>query len=172
MERLRRGQVDAAVLATEESAPDVRVDELYDEPFVVYVSDGHPFARRRRVRVTDVEAAEDLWLLSEGHCLRDQVIEWCGKSAGSASCTVRFESGSLETLRHLVDRIGGMTLLPALSTAFLDETSRAAVRPFSGKAPGRVVRLVRMKGNLRDRLIDAFAEVARSAAEMVAGAAR
>jgi LysR family transcriptional regulator, hydrogen peroxide-inducible genes activator len=161
MERLRRGHLDAAIIATDESGPDILAEALYDEPFILYVNQQHPFSNRKQIELPDINTAEDLWLLSEGHCLRDQVIEWCGKPARRSSGTIRFESGSLETLRHLVDRIGGMTLLPALSTGYLDSNARASTRPFSGKVPGRTVRLVRVKGSLRDRLIDAFAELAR-----------
>jgi LysR family transcriptional regulator, hydrogen peroxide-inducible genes activator len=170
MERLRRGHVDAAVVATDESASDLHLQELFDEPFLLYLNRAHPLARRKRVKLADVEAADDLWLLAEGHCLRDQVVEWCGKSAGRSGESIRFESGSLETLRHLVDHLGGMTLLPAGSTSYLDDAARAAIRSFSGTTPGRSVRLVRMKGSLRDQLIDAFAEVAREAAKKLAEA--
>ncbi|MCA2961601.1 MAG: LysR family transcriptional regulator, partial [Silvanigrellales bacterium] len=73
---LERESIDAGLLATplEASVFDVRV--LYDEPFYLYVPKSHPLAQRPYVNERDIPA-EELWLLSDGHCLRGQVLQLC-----------------------------------------------------------------------------------------------
>jgi DNA-binding transcriptional LysR family regulator len=75
----------------------------------------------------------------------------------------RFESGNLETLKRLVERGDGMTLLPALAAEDLVNEQRALVRPFSAPAPAREVRLVRRRADLKRRLIDALVQAVTSA---------
>lgn len=111
---LRDGRIDAAVLALPIHDARLTHVELFDEPFLLAVPARHPFAKRRRIDVTDL-AAQELLLLEEGHCLRDQALSVC-QTAG-ASETRGFRATSLETLRAMVAAGVGMTLLPALSVA-------------------------------------------------------
>ncbi len=123
-----------------------------------YLAPEHPLLERDRLRREDLEI-DDLWILHEGHCFRDQVLELCedleGKGDGVRSVT--FRSGNLETLKRMVDGSGGMTLLPALGVDDLDDGERGRVRRFAEPAPARTVRLVRGKTYLKRSLVEAFA---------------
>src|SRR4029077_20349822 len=126
LDGLRDDTLDAGVVATGVDAPDIVQRQLFREPFVGYVSAHHRLAGRSRLSVNDLSLA-DLWLLSEGHCMRTQVVALCQQRRRTATraatpdptCmrAARFESGNLETLKRLVERGSGMTLLPALAAA-------------------------------------------------------
>jgi LysR family hydrogen peroxide-inducible transcriptional activator len=163
LEGLRDDTLDAGLIATDVDAPDIVQHRLFREPFVGYVSSGHRLAGRSRLSVDDLSLA-DLWLLSEGHCLRTQVVTLCQqrRRRGSAarpqdnSCTraARFESGNLETLKRLVERGNGMTLLPALAVADLATAAqRRLVIPFSQPAPSRDVGVARRRTHFRQHLV-------------------
>jgi LysR family transcriptional regulator, hydrogen peroxide-inducible genes activator len=166
LEHLGAGRVDAGILATDENRPGLETQPLFDEAFVGYVADGHRLSSSERLRTSDLDLTE-VWLLSEGHCLRDQVTQLCRSPEDPATHGIRFESGSLETLRHLVDRVGGMTLLPLLATHYLDGAAALRVRRFKAPVPGRTVRLMRPRGSAKHRLVDALAAVVQESAAFV-----
>jgi LysR family hydrogen peroxide-inducible transcriptional activator len=163
---LRRGTLDAGVLATPAGTAELVERVLYTEPFVAYVSDGHRLAGRAELTPADL-SLDDLWLLAEGHCFRTQTVRLCGQRAargarGAGACTTgaQFESGNLETLTRLVEGGAGMTLLPALAADGLrSDGQRRLVRPFAHPAPSRDVRLVRRRDGHRARLVEAVAAV-------------
>lgn len=160
LDALAADRLDAALIATDDARPGLEAEVLFDEPFVAYVGDGHPLAAYGTVEVASLDPS-DLWLLSEGHCFRDQALALCEQRTGAAPGSVRFESGSLETLRLLVDGVGGVTLLPLLATRSLAEPALRRVRSFAEPVPTRAVRLVRPRGSLRAARIAACAEAVR-----------
>ncbi len=178
LDGLRDDTLDAGLVATTVSTPDIAQRPLFRESFVGYVSATHRLSGRAQLAVSDLSLG-DLWLLSEGHCLRTHVITLCQqrgrrRAAPSAlegdECTriARFESGNLETLKRLVERGNGMTLLPALAvTDLATAAQRRLVIPFADPVPSREVALVRRRTQVRKHLVDAVVGVIRE----IAGAA-
>lgn len=161
LDALERDVLDVGLIATDEAGPDFHTEALFSEPFVGYVAAGHPLSERSML---DVQALllDDLWLLSEGHCFRDQVLQVCGHRPEDVRARTRLESGSLETLVHLVQRSGGITLLPALATCHMSETEQHDhVRPFATPKPSRTIRLV-VRRRHKNRLTRALKDVVRA----------
>lgn len=112
LRRLRDGSLDAGILALPVDDDHLHRELLFDEDFVLAVPAGHPLAERGEVSVS-VLAGEQLLLLDDGHCLREQALAVCHLSgAGERS---GFRATSLETLRHMVAAGVGITLLPRLA---------------------------------------------------------
>ena len=158
---LGEDELDAGLIATEETYHGLESRPLFREPFVAYVSPDHRFASKRLVDSSDL-SLDDLWLLKEGHCFRDQVLQVCGQEsqACGAMRSILFESGSLETLRNTVDSVGGMTLLPYLATLYLsDEQMEEHVKPFRSPIPRREISIVYRREYLKKHLIDAYVDV-------------
>lgn len=161
LDALHADTLDAALIATDEAGPDLHDRMLFTEPFVGYVAPSHRLADRTQLTPADL-SIEDLWLLSEGHCFRDQVLQVCGRAPSVPQAAAQFESGSLETLVRLVRNSGGMTLLPRLATHHMPETERSSfVIPFADPAPTRDVRLVTRRRH-KQRLVDALVETLRN----------
>lgn len=157
VEELRRGHLDAGLVATDERQPGINERALFVEPFVAYLAAGHPLAGAAPLAPEALRGA-DLWLLSEGHCFRDQVVRACGQRQRGGG-PLHFESGALDTLQHLVERRGGATLLPLLATRFLDAARLAAhVRALRQPGPARTVRLLSGRAYVKRRLIDLLAQ--------------
>lgn len=157
---LTSGRLDVAL--TSEHAPDARLVSiaLFSEHFVAFVAPEHRLARQRRIPVTALRT-EDIWLLSEGHCFRDQVLQLCPAEDArvGAQRSLHFESGNLETLVKLVKQGGGMTLLPYLATLDLNESERRTYLRALVPRPRRDVRLLSRRDDHRRTLLDAFASV-------------
>lgn len=154
VEQLRKGLLDVGLAVTPLHEMGLTEKPLFEEPFVGYVADSHLLARQRELSGADLQA-DGLWLLTEGHCFRDQVVNLCGADLRSRSA-LRYETGSLETLIKLIDRQEGFTLLPYLATLDMDEPRRARLRPLGDPKPVRQVSLLLHRNGLKRRLIDAL----------------
>ena len=177
LEGLGSETLDAALLATPSDLSGFRYRELFREPFVAYLAPDHPLRNRARIRPDDLDPGE-LWLLQEGHCFRDQVLDLCGRDSPAPAPDrprpLRFESGNLETLKRLVDEGGGMTLLPGLAVDRLSPEERSRVRPFEAPAPSRTVCFVHgrtyLKRAAREALIPGLlASIPPGEVEVIAG---
>jgi len=111
---LRDGTLDVAVLARPVEDDSLHEEPLFGERFVLAVPSDHPLATQEGPVSTDVLAGEELLLLEEGHCLRQQALSVCHLAGGSERRG--FRATSLETLRQMVAAGVGVTLLPQLAT--------------------------------------------------------
>lgn len=143
-EQLRHGAVDAVILSLPFEHTGVLTRALYEEPFRVLMPTSHPWAARERIAAPEL-ADEELLLLGQGHCFRDQVLRACPecqyRNAGDGRGLQRsMEGSSLETIRHMVASGLGITVLPASSVSGPDN-ELLSVRDFEEPAPGRVIGL-------------------------------
>jgi LysR family hydrogen peroxide-inducible transcriptional activator len=113
LDRLRTGQLDVGILALPILDPQLHQEPLFDEDFVLAVPADHPLAATEGKVDVSVLEHEDVLLLEEGHCLRDQALAVC-HLAGAAERS-GFRATSLETLRQMVAAGVGVTLLPELA---------------------------------------------------------
>lgn len=157
--------IDIAIIATPTEQGYIFENELYDEPFVGYISENHELASKDKLTVDDLDV-DDLWLLDEGHCFRDQTIQLCKKRHKSRgeNKNIEFSGGNLETLKQLVEENFGMTLLPYLAIKQINEQCiKAHVRYFEEPTPRRKVRLVYGRKYLKQYIIKAFTETINKA---------
>jgi LysR family transcriptional regulator, hydrogen peroxide-inducible genes activator len=110
--RLRDGRLDAGLLAMPVHDEQLHVEFLFEEPFVLAVSAGHPLAARASLSLAEL-GEQRLLLLEDGHCLRDQALDVC--QLVGAPAMHGFQATSLETLRQMVAAGVGVTLLPMLA---------------------------------------------------------
>lgn len=94
-------------------------------------------------------------MLQEGHCIRNQIFNFCGKAS---SYNHVYEAGSIDTLVRIVDRNGGYTLIPELHLPF-DEPQRSNVREIADPPAVREISIVIRQDYIRERAINAVAEV-------------
>ncbi len=157
LESLHDDLIDVGIIATPTDQHFFE-EELFLEPFLGYVSNMHKFASKDKLDLDDMYD-ENLWLLNEGHCFRDQAIKLCKKTNEKVNKgQIKFESGNLETLKRLVEQDFGVTLMPYL--AMEDHDTRCAngvIKEFNEPVPTRKHRLVYSREFLKKNLIDALA---------------
>jgi LysR family hydrogen peroxide-inducible transcriptional activator len=134
LKRLQAHELDAALLATDVIEPDFESRPLFDEPFLAALPPEHPLAGRAVVAEADL--AQDILVLADGHCLREQALEACGGN-GALNGTLR--ATSLSTLLNMVAAGYGTTLIPALAAGAAQDIG-IVLRPLAARA-GRTVRL-------------------------------
>lgn len=159
LDLLRQGELDAIVVALPFPDQGLVVQPVYDEPFVVAVPKGHPWAKRDSVTRDDLKS-ETMLLLGNGHCFRDQVLEVCPEmsrfSTTGDGIARTFEGSSLETIRHMVASGIGITVLPQASVPDIHATDgMLRYIPFSRPAPSRRVVIAWRKSFTRGPAIEA-----------------
>ncbi|MBU6494932.1 MAG: LysR family transcriptional regulator [Acidobacteria bacterium] len=158
VEDLREGRLDVALMAQPQRS-DLAEAPLFREEFVLAVPLGHPLGGDAPLAVSDLEG-EDVLLLDEGHCLRDQALSVC--HLAGARERRGFRATSLETLRQMVVAGVGVTLLPRL--ALRSETPAALVlREFSAPVPRRDIALYWRPHHPSARFFATFADTLREA---------
>ncbi|MDZ7756414.1 hydrogen peroxide-inducible genes activator [Rhodohalobacter sp.] len=156
---LNEDYFDVGIIATP-TDQNIFEKDLFLEPFMGYVSREHELAKKDRITIDDLYQ-EDLWLLNEGHCFRDQTIKLCKKNNEKLNKSpIMFESGNLETLKRLVEQDFGVTLMPYLALNDIDKRcANGVIKNFKDPIPSRKIRLVYSREFLKQNLIEAFAEV-------------
>jgi LysR family hydrogen peroxide-inducible transcriptional activator len=156
---LQQNQLDIGLVVTPLEEPSLKEHALFQEPFYVYASRGSALAGKSRVAEGELEE-RDLLLLTEGHCMREQMLKVCrreGQRHANALAQVQFESGSIETLCHLVERGSGYTMIPHLARKWLDYRDGVII-PFASPVPTREVSLVVHRSFLRGAILEALAD--------------
>jgi LysR family hydrogen peroxide-inducible transcriptional activator len=131
------GQLDLVLLALPLAEVGIETLPLFDDPFLLAVPlvDGDDAIAPK---VEDVIAHENLLLLEEGHCLREQVLSYRGQAANQARTTLGVSS--IATIVQMVGNGYGVTVLPELAAADLQHSNVTLLR-FAPPAPHRVIGL-------------------------------
>ena len=156
---LREGTLDAGILALPIHDDSLHTEFLFEEPFVLAVPSGHELAGRRSLHMDDL-SQQNLLLLEDGHCLRDQALEVC-HLAGAGERT-GFRATSLETLRQMVSANVGITLLPALAVKPpVAQSPNVALIEFEAPAPSRRIAMLWRKSSAMTPFFESLAAVIR-----------
>jgi LysR family hydrogen peroxide-inducible transcriptional activator len=161
------GKLDLALLAIEADLESLQSTPLFSDPFVLAMPAGHPLARRRLVSEQDL-AGEEVLLLEEGHCLRDQAWTLCDRAGATEAGD--FRATSLGTLVQMVAGGIGLTLLPTMATSVeLGFTGDIVTRSFRKPAPCRTIGLAWRPTSARKAEFEMLGETLRGAREPHAG---
>ena len=158
--KLGAGEIDGALLALEADIGDVERAIVGYDPFVLAAPAGHPLMTRKGpARVAEL-AGENVLLLDDGHCFRDQALAVC---SGAKVQELEFRATSLPTLAQMVADGHGVTLLPLLAVATEAKRARLAVRPFAAPVPGRTIALVWRRRSPLGTALEQIASTSREA---------
>lgn len=146
---LDKGKLDVGILVTPVEEQFIREIPLYNEPFVYYGSKESRLKTKETIKPEDVDMLDDLWLLNSGHCFRNQVLNICK----STNKNISFKSGSIETLKKMVDNYGGFTLIPELA---VHKSDKQNIIHFEDPKPIREVSIVVHKTFAKEGIIEAL----------------
>lgn len=140
IEKLKHGRLDMGLLATPVHEPRLKEHPLFYEEFIVYASKEEKLPQKKYLLPKQIDI-NHLWLLEEGHCLRNQVFNLCElKKKGNENLS--YEAGSIETLINLVDSNDGITIIPRLAEMNLKPAQKKKVREFANPKPVREISLL------------------------------
>lgn len=148
------GEIDAGIVASLDGMEAFRQVALFYEQFFAYIASENPLSTNEVIRTSDL-TGEQLWLLDEGHCFRDQLVRFCQLKAARAS-QLAYHLGSMETFMRMVEGGKGITFIPELAVLQLNEIQQKLVRPFAIPTPTRQIIMLTHPNFIRYTLLDAL----------------
>jgi LysR family hydrogen peroxide-inducible transcriptional activator len=154
---LRQGSLDLVLASPTFDSHGLKRIDLFNEPFLLAVPKKHKLADKAPLRLTDLHS-EEMVLLADGHCLKDQTLKLCKTSRDNSS--QELHATGVETLRHLVALGWGYTILPLLATlGNLSLRDLISYREISGKETYRTIALFCREEFSRMKDVDAVVNV-------------
>ncbi len=139
IDQLKHNLLDVGILATPIDESQIREIPLFYEPFWVLFPDHHPLLAHKRIK-SEWLHTDDLLLLAEGHCFRNQTLNICNLKEGKPR-KLDYESGSIETIKNLIKRGAGYSLVPELSI-LEDLKTNKNLRPLEKPVPTREISII------------------------------
>lgn len=161
--KLKNGEMDVGIIATPVDTKGVLAFPLYYEKFYAYVSRSNEKYYKSSLSIDDLNL-NDLWLLKEGNCFRNQVINICqGQGEEEFHNHFRYESHNIESLKRIVEVKDGMTLIPQMAAELIPNDKRDMVKEIPDVNPTREISIVVSRQFLKKRLIDNLRETIKEA---------
>jgi len=153
---LKNNRLDCGIVVTPLKDPSIKEDVLFYEELFVYVSKKNALSAKKYVLASEIDPNE-LWLLEEGHCFRSQVLNIC-ELKKSSDFHFKYETGNIETLKRMVDKSNGITILPELAVMEFNKARLNLVKRLKQPSPAREVSLVTHRDHIKTKLIKTLRE--------------
>lgn len=157
-DKLEKGEIDAAIMAVPVQSEKLHYEDIYNENFMLAMPKGHALEKYKTVPISAL-SKESVLLLEEGHCLRDQALEYCG-TIGTKEIQ-GFQATSMETLKQMVAIGAGITFIPE-TTALVNNVQNITIRSIAKETPSRQVAMYYRKSSVIVELITAITETIKS----------
>jgi LysR family hydrogen peroxide-inducible transcriptional activator len=159
-----KGSLDGGILAGPLNHPDLSEYPLYYEKFYAYVSPSDEKYQEKEIDLNSLDV-KDVWLLENEHCLRGQIERLCRmkRASSTENPTFKYESGSIDTLIHIVDYNCGITIIPEMHAMGLSEDKQDNLREFKNQSAVREVCLIVSKEYVRKTMLQDITDIIKSA---------
>lgn len=153
VEKIRNGSLDAGIIALPTDEQDMVELPLFTEEFVIYSPHNY---QKKYLNISDIDIKK-LWLMEEGHCLRNQIIKLCRlKKINKNNQRLNFTASSIETLIRVVNANNGLTVLPYLATHSLPKTGLRNIYYFRSPVPARKIGMVSFRYFTKENILKAI----------------
>lgn len=151
---LKSGELDAGIIATPyDAAEEFYNDVLFNEELMLYSSEDTN--KSETYVVPDEIDVGKVWLLEEGNCLRTQFENICHLKENSLKPkNLEFTASNINTLIQMVDKVGGISILPELAVSQLSEEQQKKVFRFRRPFPYREISIIYYKPTYKQKIID------------------
>jgi LysR family hydrogen peroxide-inducible transcriptional activator len=152
---LKTGELDAGIISTPyDSADEFYKDFLFNEELMLYASDINVQKTKSYVIPEELDV-EKAWLLEEGNCLRNQFENICHLKENSLKPkNLDFLASNVQTLIQMVDKVGGLSILPELAISQLSDEQKEKVYHFQKPFPYREISVIYYKPTFKQKIID------------------
>lgn len=149
---LKSGEIDAGIISTPYSGTDDFFQTfLFNEELMLYSSEEK---KERYISPNEIDINK-IWLLEEGSCLRTQFENICHlKESRLQPKNLIFSATNINTLIQMVDRVGGITIIPELAVLHLSKEQKQKVYQFQPPFPYRKISIIHYKPTYKQRIID------------------
>ncbi|MFV0484055.1 MAG: LysR substrate-binding domain-containing protein [Bacteroidales bacterium] len=158
IDKLSKDLIDVGILVTPIGDQKLIESPLFYEEMLVYSNEGNPVQNEKKVSVKKLQG-QDLLLLNDSHCFRHQILNLCSSiSKAEKDHQYSFEAGSLETIFNIIDKDGGVTVIPELSTIDMTEERFENVQRIKDMTPLREISMVYSRHYAKSKLSQILSE--------------
>lgn len=152
---LQSGELDAGIISTPyKDAEAFSQTFIFNEELMVYSSEGNKHKEDSFILPEEIDVNK-VWLLEEGNCLRTQFETICHLKENRAKPkNLEFLASNIITLVHMVDKMGGITILPEIAVEQLSAEQQAKVSRFVKPFPFREISIIYYKPTFKQKIID------------------
>lgn len=164
---LHYGELDVVILATPVENDGLEQIDLFEERFFIALPHDHSLANKSKISLEDIHN-EQILLLEDGHCLREQALQVCHLSGAKEKTELR--ATSLETLRQMVGGGSGITFLPQLAlrhNSKIDDLLH--ISAFNDPKLSRTISLLYRKSMAKSLCIQKIASIIKEVAKKLVG---
>lgn len=155
---LKKEKIDFGILATPLREQGIHEHPLFYEKLICYTDSNLADTYKNRMDINEI-LSHKIWLLSEGNCFRNQVFNLCAMDQiAFKDFHLNYESGSVEALMRLVDKEGGVTLIPELATLDMRDDQLDRLKFIADHNPVREISIVVGRRAMKKKLIDLFSK--------------
>ncbi|MBS1669145.1 MAG: LysR family transcriptional regulator [Bacteroidetes bacterium] len=156
IDELKNNRLDCGLVVTPLNDPSIKEDVLFYEELFVYVSKKNALSDKKYVLANEIDPTK-LWLLEEGHCFRSQVLNLC-ELKKSSDFHFQYETGNIDTLKRMVEKSDGLTILPELAVMEFTKAEMNQVKRLKQPSPAREVSMVTHRDHIKRKLIKTLKE--------------
>lgn len=154
IEELQSDKLDFGIVSTPLNDTSIIEEHLYSERFQIFLNEKHPSYEKETLSSEDL-LKDKLWLLSEGNCFRTQTLNLCTINPTQfQQFALEYESGSLYTLRKIVEIEGGATILPQWECILMSKEAQKSIRNFDDNGASREVGIIYTKHYAKESVIN------------------
>ncbi|MCB0393374.1 MAG: LysR family transcriptional regulator [Bdellovibrionales bacterium] len=155
-------RVDLVILATKEDPKKYKQTIVGRESMYLYSQNSEPVIHSRKFSLKDLRP-ESMWLLEEGHCLREEILDACKiqKQSNIRPQNMTFKTGSMDALINLVDEFGGYTFIPEMAAAGYAGKLKGTLTPLESKDIYREIYITTRRSNLKRNVVQIITEITR-----------
>lgn len=159
IQKLFNYEIDGALLSTPLENNGIKEYPLFYESLVAYFGKNEKALKKRLISPMDIDL-EKIWILNEGNCLRNQVLDLCSDfiKEKQKNKSYSYESSNVDTLRRMVDKNGGVTIIPEFVTQEFNDEQLEKVRYFEGDEPVREISFVTNNHFVKFSMMQAVSE--------------
>ncbi len=165
LDQILSGDIDIGIVSIPLDHPEINQHHLYNEDFLVY--DCGLSKKKKKYKVSDIDLNR-LWLMEEGHCMRNQVSEICElKKQKKINGNLTYNCGSVLTLIHMVSLYKGITLLPRSVVENDSVIEKGNIHSLSGTIPARSIGFITHKNFTKKKILLALTSEIKSATSIL-----
>lgn len=153
LDQLKTEKIDVGILVTPIDQSGFNESPVFYEKILLYCNKNHEYAQLNEVK-SSLLAHENIWLLSQGHCFRNQAVNLCKQKDQKNTLPFSYESASIETLLKFVDKEGGFTLVPELAVNEMTESKRKLAKNIKDVNPVREISLITNRVFVKQRILE------------------
>ncbi len=154
LKELKNNRLDCGIVVSPLNDISIKEDVLFYEELFVYVSKKNALHQKKYILASDIDPRH-LWLLEEGHCFRSQILNLC-EIRKLADAHFKYETGNIETLKRMVEKSDGITILPELAVMEFTSSQMKQIKQLKEPRPAREVSLITHRNLLKYSLLNSL----------------